>query len=422
MTNARGYGKASTEMHMADSAAADAFGRLRTSEGTTIFDSKPLYDSGPLYWDDQEVSGAGTQTEFLVDLHRVRIGVSNTTVGKRTRQTFMRFNCQSGTGQLVQAWGIFGTDPTGIIKEIGAFDNNDGYFFRREDGITSVVIRTSVSGSPVDTAIPQDQWNIDKMDGSGVDQSSPIHEGNPSSIEIDWNFIQIFVIDFQWPGRVRFGLIVRGVIWYIHELFYENDEESIPIATPNLPARYSVENDGSGPASDLFHICTTVISEGQTPGIGTVCFLSTEGVPLGADDALTNYAVIGIRLKAANIGATIEPLSVDVLETFGGKSYLWTLVMNPTIAGTFSYSDLPNSSVQVATGITANEVTGGVVVGGGHGASAQKGSTAEGDINSSLRLGAAIDGTVDELVLCVMPVTGTQNAVIHGSLTWRELL
>ena len=35
------------------------------------------------------------------------------------------------------------------------------------------------------------------------------------------------------------------------------------------------------------------------------------------------------------------------------------------------------------------------------------------------RLGAAIDGTRDEIVLCVRPLTN--NADIEGSLNWREL-
>src|SRR5512146_2047536 len=39
---------------------SDAFGRLRSSEPFTIYDSKQLFDNQPLFWDDQQVSGAGT--------------------------------------------------------------------------------------------------------------------------------------------------------------------------------------------------------------------------------------------------------------------------------------------------------------------------------------------------------------------------
>lgn len=41
------------------------------------------------------------------------------------------------------------------------------------------------------------------------------------------------------------------------------------------------------------------------------------------------------------------------------------------------------------------------------------------DIVNALRLGAAIDGTPDEIVLCAIPVTN--NIAVRSSLTWREL-
>ena len=80
--------------------ASDAFGRLRTSEPYTIFDSKQIFDNQPLFWDDQEESGSGTTSVHDADAARTRIGVANTTAGKRTRQTFMRFNYQPGKSQL----------------------------------------------------------------------------------------------------------------------------------------------------------------------------------------------------------------------------------------------------------------------------------------------------------------------------------
>ena len=49
----------------------------------------------------------------------------------------------------------------------------------------------------------------------------------------------------------------------------------------------------------------------------------------------------------------------------------------------------------------------------------QGGGNAGGDLKNSLLLGAKIDGTPDEIVLCVRPLSA--NADIQGSLTWREL-
>lgn len=48
------------------------------------------------------------------------------------------------------------------------------------------------------------------------------------------------------------------------------------------------------------------------------------------------------------------------------------------------------------------------------------GSAGDG-INNAIRLGALIDGTRDEIVLCARPIGGSTNVDIEGLLTWREL-
>jgi hypothetical protein len=91
------------------------------------------------------------------------------------------------------------------------------------------------------------------------------------------------------------------------------------------------------------------------------------------------------------------------------------LCWNPTVAGTFTYSDETNSAIQVARGATANTVTNCTRIDGGF-SSASEASTE--DIENTLLLGASIAGTVDEIVLAVRPLSA--NADIQGSLTWRE--
>jgi hypothetical protein len=103
----------------------------------------------------------------------------------------------------------------------------------------------------------------------------------------------------------------------------------------------------------------------------------------------------------------------------------WTLRLNPTVASTFTFGALANSSVEAATGATANTVTGGTTLAGGYlesggvaaGASGSRGQT----LVSSLLLGSTIAGVADRLVLCAMPIGGSTNVDVEGSLTWREI-
>lgn len=86
-----------------DSFSIDSFGRWRVSNPETIFDSKNVYDNGvtsadnqPLFYDNQEISGSGTSTEWISSASCQLLSVSASTMGIRTRQTKRRFNYQPG--------------------------------------------------------------------------------------------------------------------------------------------------------------------------------------------------------------------------------------------------------------------------------------------------------------------------------------
>ncbi|NIR25857.1 MAG: hypothetical protein GWN77_02615, partial [Gammaproteobacteria bacterium] len=71
-------------------------------------------------------------------------------------------------------------------------------------------------------------------------------------------------------------------------------------------------------------------------------------------------------------------------------------------------------------------VTGGTSITGGYIESAGNAGggagSADSGIENALRLGSAIDGTVDEIVLCVRPIGGSTSVDVEGSITWREIL
>lgn len=399
-----------------DSPSIDAFSRLRVSSPETIFDSKQIYDTQALFWDDQEVSGGSTATNHSANEAATTLSVGATTAGKRVRQTKMWFNYQPGKSQLILMTAAEFATSTGITKEIGLFNNDNGLFFRSAEGTVSVCRRSKITGSAVTTVVTQANWNLDTMDGNGV-----------SGITLDFDKSQIYVIDFEWlgVGRVRMGVNVDGLIYYVHEFLNANNLAGVYMSTPNLPLRYSIENDGNGAADDLVHICSSVSSEGGVNQNGIVRYASTAGTAVATNAENSVFAVIGIRLKAAYLGATINILNVALQLQTASITAEWALYLNPTVAGTFSYSDQTNSAVQIATGATANTITNGTQLAGGFVESGgiQSGSAGSGSggINSALHLGSTINGTVDTMVLGIRPIGGDSTADVEGSITWREL-
>ncbi|KKN67192.1 hypothetical protein LCGC14_0463650 [marine sediment metagenome] len=403
----------------ADSMAIDAFARLRVSNPQTLFDSKQIFDDAdiannvenfPLFFDNQQTSGAGTATAFDVDRASTTLSVSNTTVGVRVRQTRERFNYQPGKSQLCVFTAIFGANAAGITRRKGLFDESNGLFFQQSGTILSVVRRSFATGAAVDVAVTQANWNTDKLDGTGG-------AGNPSGINLDLSKSQIFFIDFEWlsVGRVRYGLVVDGIPHICHELNNANSLDVAYMSTPNLPVRAEISNDGSGAASTFEDICSTVISEGGQHDTGAIHYLSTDGTHVDANVANTIYAVVGIRLRPTHLAADIEIINTTMISETN-DDFEWILMFNPTVAGAFAYANFVNSALQVARGVTANTVTNGTPMSGGFSINA---APATAEIINELRLGSLIDGTPDEIVLCVRPLGSNED--IQGSITIRQL-
>jgi hypothetical protein len=410
-----------------DSPSIDAFGRWRVSNPETLFDSKNIFNDPDqtdaseenqiLFYDNQETSGSGTSTKYNPNESSQTVSVGATTAGKRTRQTKMRFNYQPGKSQeVMMTFNLDGTQ-SGITKREGIFDDQNGLFLRAVGDAISLVRRSYVTGSAVDTAVAQASWNLDKMDGTGI-----------SGITLDWTKTQILFIDYEWlgVGRVRIGFVVDGIIYYVHQFLNANNLDLVYMTTPNLPLRSEIENDGTGVASDLTQICSTVISEGGSQDLGMIRYASTNGTHVDMATENLVYAVIGIRLKSAYIGASIKQLNAALQLQTGSHKVEWMLIFNPTVAGTFTYADETNSAVQIARGAAANTVTGGYKMSGGFlesgGNQAGNAGSSDKGLNNALLLGSLIDGTVDEIVLCARPIDGSTGVDIEGSMVWRELV
>lgn len=388
----------------------DAFGRNRVSNPTTIFDSKLTHDASPLIWDDEETAGGGTSSTHNANQSSMTLAVG-AEVGTRVRQTFMRFDYHPGKSQEIAMTGILGEPDTGITRRLGYFDADNGVFFESAPSGIRVVVRSNTTGSPVDTVREQVDWNRNSF--------STVGGLNP--VELDFDSMQIFFIDMEWlgTGTVAFGFIIDRELRYAHFANHANSLSEVYMSTAVLPLRYEISNDGTGAAATLLQVCSTVISEGGQEETGSVRFDSTVPTHVDADVIGTAYAVIGIRLQSARVATVVKMLSASLLEETN-VDYEWCLTMNPTIGGTPSWANVTNSSVQTFMGDTLTTVTAGTRIAGGLVKASNQGGGEANTIQpiGAPYLGSAIDGTVDELVLVVIPLA--VNADIQGALNWRE--
>lgn len=388
----------------------DSFGRQRISNPEMIFNNKQIFDNQSLYWNDVEVSGSGTSTSYSSNTASTTLSVSANTAGKRVRQTYMRFNYQPSKSQLIFMTGVIKKSGggTGIVSRMGLFDDNNGIFLQRNGNTVSFVVRSSTSGSPSDSnSATQANWNIDKMDGSGL-----------SGINLDFSKSQILIIDFEWlgVGSVRVGFVVDGNVFYCHQFNHANLISGVYMSTPNLPIRYEIENSGSGAASSIECVCSAVISEGGKEDLATNLYISTGHTAITGTKNQNN-AILGIRLKSAYAGCTIDIVNLAVMMA-SADIYEWSIVLNPSIAGTFTYSDVTNSALQYAIGNgSTNIASGGTLLAGGYGNS--KSEITGDQLKNLIKLGSSISGTMDTLVLCIYPL-GANNVNCYAGINYRQ--
>lgn len=381
--------------------ARDAFGRSRVSQPYTNFDTKFLYDKLPLLWDESVTGGTSTH-----DATNACVNLVVTTSGHSViRQTKARFNYKSGKSQLYLFTGVIGTPTTNVIRRVGCFDADNGLFFELNDSTLYVVVRKS----GVDTKVAQSAWNVEKLNGTDW-----------HGITLDMTKAQIFVIDFQWlgVGDVRFGVFVDGECHYCHMSHTANTNDSVYMSTPNLPIRYEITSTGG--SATLKQICSSCISEGTLDKHMS----SAESTPvfINANSTSERYAVLGIRLKSTHLPATVYVDNLNVL-TATNDSLRYTLSLNPTVSGTFTYNDITNSYVQIAVSSGGNPslevlTNVGTKIQEGYVSNALR--IADIGIEELLFLGSTISGVRDELVLSVTPLAA--NADVYGSISWKELI
>lgn len=425
----QGTGRA-IPVSMLEGPQVGAAGAIRVSSARAVLDAKNIYDATPILWDDQQVSGAGTSSTHSTATASVTLSVSNLTAGKRVRQTKRRMTYQAGKGQLIQFTAVLhpsghDTNPTpGIIRNVGQHDDNNGVFFSSR-GVTGgayttqevyVVVRSSTSGSPADSAYPQSQWKLDRMDGLGG-------SGNPSGIKVDWTKGQLFVIDYQWLslGQIRFGLKIGTRIHYVHSVESEN-VISVPWAsTPHLPMRCSIENDGTGPAATLIQICAAVFTEDGVDEIG-YGFSVERTTQLVTNNDAALYPLIAMRLKSTHLGSTVRPLSISIVCATNAV-FRWALLVDPTVVGTaFSWTPMQYTSVEVdisRTNTTTLTVPANVPsIIGGIAQQRDEGSLSR-QTTTAYSIGATIAGVSEVLVLAVQRLDGAAET-FYGSLEWRD--
>ena len=389
-----------------NSASVDAFQRQRTSEPYTLFDAQFHRDKLPIVFDETTAGGASAAV-YNANANAVDMTLGTAAGESIVRQTYEWYRYQSGKSQLILLTGVLGEPKNNVRKRAGYFNANNGIFVESNSTQKAFVIRTSTSGAPVDTVIPQASWNLDRLDGTG-----------PSGLTLDLDSTNILAMDFEWlgVGAVRFAFVIDGVFVVAHKEGHANVGLTVPyMQTGSLPVRYEITNTGvAASGTTLRQICHTVASEAGFNPRGII--RSTPVAVAGRAVSVGSFAPqIAIRMKSADARNTVTPLAYNFTAS-AAQEYALQLRFRPATYTAGSFVDIGANSI-VEYDVTGTAATGGTII---WSSTASRDSSQQISLSSALVLGSSIAGTADILVLeAAQRVGGAATA--YSSILFQEL-
>jgi hypothetical protein len=395
--------------------AYDAFGRLRVSNPYTLFDSSNRYaDNGKFA---TATTGTATATfnanEGLIDLD-----VGTASGDEVLRESYVVFAYQPGKSLLIMNSFTFDTAKTNLRQRVGYFGSDNGFYLEQNDSTISLVKRSKVTGSVVNTEVTQANFNTDKLDGTG-----------PSGFTLDLTTSQLMFMDMEWlgAGSVRLGFVIEGQFIIAHRFDWANQSTNTGtyITTASLPIRYEITNTGTvASASQLKQICSTVISEGgyEMNGLQGVA-----GTPINSAYTLTTagvfYPLVSIRLKSARLDAVALMSAMSTIGTGNNIYYNWKIARGGSITGGTWVSGGTDSAVEYNITGTAFTSTGSEDLASGYNVSSNQGGGSTDLLKEALfRFQLRRDSfTSTPEILTVLLATDTNGNDGYASMDWEEI-
>lgn len=400
---------------IAAGANLDSFSRVRVSQPQGIFDAQLTYNLRPLLFEQVVTANGGEAIAHDATNRCALLTFANTPTGSNVyMQSYEHIPYQPGKSQAAFVTFNFIEPKANVLKFAGLSTGANGIELQQDGSTVQLKIWSDTTNG--DQTIAKANWNIDKMDGSGV-----------SGHTLDLTKTQILVIDFQalYVGRVRVGFDIDGDIHYVHQFVHANSVATPYIQTANLPIRCGMSSTGTVSTTMNF-ICSAVLSEGGSEDTAAATF-SVEGTATAGNNARAHILSIQPSTTFNSIAnrAKFVMDSFDIIVT-GNTAIYWELVLGQAISGTTAFTAV-NANYSSFEYNTAGTISGnpGLVIASGYvNATAQaKGVTSAKSSNRyPITLNAAGALRADNFGRMTMLVTGLgATSACRCAFNWREI-
>lgn len=224
------------EMNTAFNGDRNNHGYLKTANTIEQFSQKPAFDGGEILWVTPSGGNVNGTLGYDADANSRTLTIGTGATNKLITQTKQSFVYLAGNVHKFST-GVISQVPDGGVIDFGMFNDENGAFIRIKGTATGkqleVVRRSKANGTVTDEIVSQQNFNVDKLDGTGK-----------SGITLDLNKVQMFSIEFSWygAGGVAFAIDVNRQRIIFHYFSAGNRLDSFIFGTPDLPVRYALYN------------------------------------------------------------------------------------------------------------------------------------------------------------------------------------
>lgn len=255
----------------------------------------PFDDQNGLFWefDGRELAVIRRAATYQISGFASVTSGSQAVVGNGS----CRFTQQLKVGDRIVIRGM--TYMVGSVTDDNNMTINPEY--RGLNNSSGVKIATVI-----DQRVPQSQFNIDKLDGTGI-----------SGYNINLNKMQMMGISFSWYGAGFIDFMVRGGdgnMILAHRMKQNNVNDEAYMRSGNTTVRYQAINE-----SVIDRLASTINSSVTTiPLNNATRFPSTGGTVLIENEVITYTGVSGNNLTGCTRGASFQMFIGGSNKTFSG--------------------------------------------------------------------------------------------------------
>jgi len=307
----------------------DATGALRVTQASPLVAGEFHYAINPRFFTTTLANG-GSAAGGVTGMAVLQTGTNPAGSAAIASKQAARY--LGGTGIYASWTAVFDTPQANSTQFVGIGDATNGFQIGYNG--TQFAIRHRNAG--VDTFIPQADWNIDPLDGTG-----------PSGITLAPQNGNVFRVQYLWHGfgPILFYVLADAVSFQlVHEILWANSNLVPSLSNPTIPLRASVVNAGNATNLTLKTASMGIYNEGYDgkgdwPLIASIGSFGNSKTGISAETS-----VLTIRNKATNVlgGTNTNMVRVQVprvsLVAAAGAT-LFRLLLNATLGGTPSFSD-----------------------------------------------------------------------------------